>query len=284
MPDLSPDGKKLAFSVLRAGKWELWEKSLDGGRESLLSSDGRLRQPNWSPDGKRIQISSEDNHENHTSLIDDGGGSEQRIPIPPNCNCSTEAWSPDQHWLVGEGWDRNPPTQGARFLLFFLRLPTTTAPASMLREITSSGTDALYEPRVSPDGNWVTFEAIKGGAIAGMPGENPAIFVVPASGGEWISIAGGNSWNDKPRWSPDGRTIYFLSTREGFLNVWGVPFDARKGRPSGQPFQLTRFGLTGSMIADRDMTLVETSFGGNALAVPMNEASGSIWMLDNIDR
>ena len=39
-------------------------------------------------------------------------------------------------------------------------------------------------------------------------------------------------WADKPRWSPDGRTIYFVSRRvTGFLNVWGIRFDQTKGEP-----------------------------------------------------
>jgi len=39
------------------------------------------------------------------------------------------------------------------------------------------------------------------------------IYVVPQSGGEWTQITEGKYFDDKPRWSPDGRTLYFLSNR-----------------------------------------------------------------------
>ena len=38
-PSLSRDGKKLAFCSVRAGKWEVWEKSLSDGREAPIVAD-----------------------------------------------------------------------------------------------------------------------------------------------------------------------------------------------------------------------------------------------------
>ena len=76
LPDLSSDGKKLAFAARRAGKWELWQKSLDDGKETLLANDGLLRSANWSPDGKRILLSNEG--EDGNTLVSDGGGAEEK--------------------------------------------------------------------------------------------------------------------------------------------------------------------------------------------------------------
>ena len=53
--NLSRDGKKLAFCAKRAGKWELWEKSLVDGREAPIVADDYHRNfPVWSPDGTRL--------------------------------------------------------------------------------------------------------------------------------------------------------------------------------------------------------------------------------------
>ena len=38
-------------------------------------------------------------------------------------------------------------------------------------------------------------------------------------------------WN--PTWSPDGRYLYFSSTRGGTMNVWRMPIDERSGRVLG---------------------------------------------------
>ena len=177
----------------------------------------------------------------------------------------------------------NTRKERTRFLLFLLDLPTATSPRPLPREITSSRTYDLYCARISHGGTWVTFEAVRNSAT-GDANENPAIYVVPVSGGEWTLIAGGNSWNDKPNWSADGKTIYFVLSRGGLLNLWGIRFDPLHGNRVGLPFQVSHFGDSGAMMADRDITLSQPSFGRSALAVPMADASGSIWMLDNIDR
>ena len=53
--NLSPDGKKLAFCVVRAGKWELREKSLVDGREApIVIDDDRRVYPKWSPDAQHL--------------------------------------------------------------------------------------------------------------------------------------------------------------------------------------------------------------------------------------
>jgi dipeptidyl aminopeptidase/acylaminoacyl peptidase len=105
------------------------------------------------------------------------------------------------------------------------------------------------------------------------------IFTVPASGGEWTRITEGKSWDDKPRWAPDGKTIYFISDRTGFLNVWGIRFNSGAGKPVGEPFRVTFLESTGQMIE-----LDELGIAANRLVVTFKEGSGSIWTLENVDR
>ena len=52
---LTRDGKQLAFSGKREGKWDLWEKSLVDSREAPIVADDYNRlDPQWSPDGTRL--------------------------------------------------------------------------------------------------------------------------------------------------------------------------------------------------------------------------------------
>ena len=76
------------------------------------------------------------------------------------------------------------------------------------------------------------------------------LYVMPAAGGPWTRITDGKHWDDKPRWSPDGKTIYFVSGRSGFFNVWGIRFDSTKGKPVGEAFRVTAFENPGLMIPD----------------------------------
>jgi hypothetical protein len=104
-----------------------------------------------------------------------------------------------------------------------------------------------------------------------------------ASGGPLIRIADGKHWDDKPRWSPDGNIIYFLSEREGFFNVWGIRFDSGRARPIGEPFPVTTFSSPRLMVA-KSIAPVSISLTQDRLVVTMAQSSGNIWLLDNVDR
>ena len=99
----------------------------------------------------------------------------------------------------------------------------------------------------------------------------------------WISITDGQSWDDKPRWSTDGRTIYYVSFSTGFPNTWGIRFDPERGRALGQPFRVTSLENPELTISD-NTNLMSMSLSRNQLVFSMSERSGSIWMLDGVDR
>jgi Tol biopolymer transport system component/imidazolonepropionase-like amidohydrolase len=71
---------------------------------------------------------------------------------------------------------------------------------------TSEGTWMSVD--VSPDGNTLVFDLL---------GD---IYTLPVTGGTAKAISSGPAWDTHPRYSPDGRTILFISDRNGMDNMW----------------------------------------------------------------
>lgn len=100
---------------------------------------------------------------------------------------------------------------------------------------------------------------------------------------ELVDAAPSLSNTDKPRWAPDGRTLYFLPNRRGFQNLGGIRFNPDKGFAFGEPFEVTHFSspdLIVSPLLDR----AEMGTAANRAMLTMQSATGSIWMLDNVDK
>ncbi len=146
------------------------------------------------------------------------------------------------------------------------------------QKIISDPSYYLYQSHFSPDGRWIAFNAVRF-----SPKTESTIYVVPAAGGPWTRVSKGELWDDKPRWSPDGKTIYYVSLVGGFFNVSGIRFDPDKGKPVGEPFRVTAFEKPSLMIPDF-IAEVGLSVTQNKLAITVEEQSGSIWMLDNVDK
>jgi hypothetical protein len=93
----------------------------------------------------------------------------------------------------------------------------------------------------------------------------------------------GSWFDDKPRWGPDGRILYFVSNRTGMANVWGHRFDPSSGTPVGEPFQVTSFRSPQFLLTRRTVQM-DIAVTSTHLLLPMSESRSDIWMLDEVDR
>ena len=286
-PGLSQDGRKLIFRKQRADKEELWIKSLEDGSETLLiaADDFRRVNPIWSHDGSRLlfirsrpasqgQTEGDPQIDRTLALRAVGGNDEQVLTSPVPGRQSLTDWTPDGKWILASTDWRTP---GQVALCLF---PIDGAPhaETELRVIASHPDYHLWQGRFSPDGSWISFNAHKR-----TDGAASTIYVVTPSGGPWIPITEGQYWDDKPRWSPDGKTIYFISNRTGFLNVWKVRFDPASGKPLGQAMRVTDFESSAHMIMPNFVTM-EMALTSDRLILPMTESSGGIWIMENVDQ
>jgi dipeptidyl aminopeptidase/acylaminoacyl peptidase len=87
----------------------------------------------------------------------------------------------------------------------------------------------VSDPQLSPDGKWVAYTV----ATPSLQ-ENRGIsrvWVAEVATGRSRQLTGGPGSDRQPRWSPDAKTLAFISTREGGSQVWLLPSgggDARK--------------------------------------------------------
>jgi Tol biopolymer transport system component/DNA-binding winged helix-turn-helix (wHTH) protein len=276
---VSRDGRMLAFSAKRSGRWELWEKSLvEGSEDPIVAGDSYLRvEPQWSPDGKRLAYF-------RTTASSDGGQlviwsrnrGEEPVAMPNKQYAFIFDWSANGEWLLVS----RAETRGSQAEIWAIPVAGASGKAKERKLVGCDASTSLWQSRFSPDGRWIVFEAEKDEPTA----HTSEIYVTPAAGGgPWTPITEGKYWNDKPRWSPDGRIIYFISERRGFFNVWGVHFDSVRGKTEGEPFQVTFFDNPRMMIAEV-IPNVGLSLTRNQLILTMSQVSGSIWVLDNLDR
>ena len=147
-----------------------------------------------------------------------------------------------------------------------------------VRVIASDPKRNLFNQRFSPDQRWITFLAHDLSYAS-----TSTVYVTPAAGGAWRAITDGAWFDDKPRWGPDGRILYFVSNRSGVTNVWGRRFDSSTGSPIGEPFPVTSFRSAQFQLTPRTVQM-DIAVTATHLLLPMNESRSEIWMLDHVDR
>ena len=284
LSDLSFDGSKVAYVLKRPGtsRVDLWTVQIDGGKPELLAQ--KVIAPCWSPDGKTIAYSlvrsdPGDHGEPGEWVLAERAlpGAERLLgPWSRQSAFLPSHWTPDGTAILGSYY--SPVLSEARLALW----PSSQSSSNPQRILLEQAGINLWQGRFSPNGRWVAFVAQRRGAIEGL-----RLMVAPAAGApvaEWTHLASDHKSVDKPRWSPDGRMLYFLSQQNAsFLNLWGVRFDPERGRSVGVPFRVTHFDSPGQIIAPN---LGDTEIGISAVRAlfTMATVSGNVWMLDNVDK
>jgi Tol biopolymer transport system component/DNA-binding winged helix-turn-helix (wHTH) protein len=186
-PDLSPDGKRLAFISTRAGGAELWIADRDGSNARQLTTFGRayIRPPRWSPDGAAILISASVNGQLDLYAIDAATANVTRL-------------TDDQDDEIAPAWSHD-----GRSVLFGARRSGTW---QVMRHSIADGsrtqltTEGGYAAQPSPDGRTILFTRL----------EQPGVWTMPADGGDATLLVPGVRAADTANWRVTANGIFFI--------------------------------------------------------------------------
>ena len=204
-PRLSPDGGRLAISVLREPNWDVWVYDLERDVATRITfGEAYEADPVWSPDGRWIAYEGEiDGVDGIFRKRTDGTGDAEMLLEPGKHTFpAPQSWSPDGRHLAiqsaGEGG------QNDIWILSIDQDGPTGEPEAFVRTpFTEDG------PSFSPDGRWLAYNSSETG--------RPEIFVAsfPPGGGKWQVSDGGGT---QARWSGDGKELFFR-TDDGIMSV-----------------------------------------------------------------
>jgi Tol biopolymer transport system component len=267
LPDLSADGRTLVFGSNRTGNTDVWVKDLSSGLEAALTATQvNEDSPKITRDGVKVAYNTADQHGSfvQVDVVPASGGVPRRM-----CDACGLVWdwSSDGRWILFADERQVPISVRA--------IDTATATTADFLKHRRYG---LVQPHFSPDDNWVVV-----GAQDVRPGTTQ-IFVVrrPAetmpADDEWIPITDGSTFDDKPRWSPDGRIIYFTSDRDGFRCLWAQRLDATTKRPAGSPLQVYHFHTARRSLFNTGVFRLEMSVARDRIVFNLTEITGNIWL------
>jgi Tol biopolymer transport system component len=270
------DGSKLAFRTMRGGRVEVWQHLVGRGQETLLlTSSGRLTSPRWSPDGTKLAYARSrqgDESGRDVVVLQAASGHEEVFEVGNDFELVPDDWSSDGSTILAAC--RRP---GGPYGTCLLRVTGSGRPGTA-QLLASDVNRSLICQRFSPDERWISFMAVERRERG-----RSTLYVMPASGGPWVQMTDGLAYDDKPRWSADGRTLLFISNRGGFLNLWGRRFDPATGQPAGDAFPVTGLDEPRQLLAG-DLGRSEIAVAAESVFLPVTERAGTIWVLENVDR
>ena len=213
-PRLSPDGKRLAFSLVdpRLGTRDLWVQDLERDVTTRINFGPASEDfPVWARDGRRLFFSADPGgHVPDLFQVDLADMKSSPLRGGPGVKFASDV-SPDGRLIAYTQYN------GGNSIIQMLPLDADPKPTPFLSAESDGG-----EARFSPDGRYVAYASDESGR------SEVSVRALNGSGERWqVSRSGG----DTPVWSTDGRELYFLD--QNTLMAAPVRFD--RGFEAGTP-------------------------------------------------
>jgi Tol biopolymer transport system component/DNA-binding SARP family transcriptional activator len=227
-PSWSPDGGALAYQSDHSGNWDIWVTQLLTGEAVNRTADSPFddTQPTWSPDGRWIAFFSTRDGGGYFVMPGVGGTPRKVAPWPSGEEFPAPApWSPDGTELAYALGQRREP----RIEVLTLATGESRSIPLPARPRSNSVADLTW----SPDGRWMAYRRCVSPIAA-----TSELWITRLADGESLQLTNGSTLDRSPTWSPDSRTLYFVSDGGGSSDLWSFRLD-ESGQPAGPPQQVT---------------------------------------------
>jgi Tol biopolymer transport system component len=208
-PNWFPDSQALVFAAeVGAGRADIYRMNADGGgRDQLTTHEANDSSPAVSPDGTRIAFESERDGNTEIYVMDADGGNQVRLTNDP-ARDAAPAWSPDGRRIVFTS-DRDNRASADIYVM--------NADGTGVERLTNDLSN--WAPQFSPDGQRVAVQV------------NRDVVILNLSDGtrQRLTFDPQNGMN--PTWSPDGRRLAFVSTRNRRAEIFTMNADGSDPTP-----------------------------------------------------
>ncbi|MBL8294503.1 MAG: PD40 domain-containing protein, partial [Bryobacterales bacterium] len=261
-PAVSPDGRKVAFvSGWNTPGAQLRIRDVATGKEAPLSgipATRYLEHPSFCANGSKVVFRALEKARPSLYVVPAAGGLAERIC--ENCG-NAPAWSSDGTKIVYDRVDRRR----------FIGLLDTAS--GRTTQIVKHPEYDFIQPQFCPGDRWISFASI-------YRPDRTRVMVAPFHGAatipesEWIAVTDGSGFDSRPRWSPNGNLLYFISDRDGFRCIWAQRLDVNK-RPVGPAFAVQHFHDLRRLLSD--IPELGLSVARDKLVFNMIEQTGNLW-------
>ena len=195
-PRVSPDGRRIALTILEGTKRDIWVWDTPSRTLSRLTTTGGER-PEWTVDGRRIAFVANDSTENsfeHLRWAPWDGSAPPDTLIKNDGQVEEISFGPPGTFLAVR-WDPPDNRGGSDIWLAHADSPKAVRPF-----LSTAATEG--RPRISPNGRLIAYVSNESGRtevyVRPLPGPGPRL---------QVSTAGAN----EPVWSRDGQRVFYRS-------------------------------------------------------------------------
>lgn len=178
----------------------------DGTGELCLTSSDADSSPIWSPNGKKVAFLRTTEHQMDLWVFDLMQREEAKLADKVG---NTFDWSPDGASIAFSSAPDGGPLDQEQPHIHVVDTET-----GVITQVTNDEARADTEPRWSPDGAVVAFTGTTNGGSFPQSTPNADVHVAYPSSKRVTRLTDGAASDYSPQWSPNGKRIAFISTRD----------------------------------------------------------------------